>query len=70
MTFTCDKNPAVTVEDGKAKRMTITKPWDGSSKTVTLSFDHADGAVNFSVPPPPTALTNPAANPVLQMTGR
>lgn len=52
VTFTCDKNPVVTVADGKEKCMTIAKPWDENSKTVTLSFDHADGAVNFRITAP------------------
>lgn len=49
ITFTCDREPRVAVEDGKAKRMRVVKPWDRGSRTVTLSFDHAEGAVNFTI---------------------
>jgi hypothetical protein len=27
----------------------VTKPWDADTKTIALSFDHADGAVSFVI---------------------
>jgi hypothetical protein len=49
ITFTCDKAPQIKVEEGKGERMTTTRKWDKRSKTVTLNFDHTDGAVNFTI---------------------
>lgn len=48
LTFTASREPKITVE-GPAARMTIVKPWDVKTRTLTLSFDHADGAVNFTI---------------------
>jgi hypothetical protein len=48
ITFTAAREPKVSVE-GPASRLTIAKPWDAASRTLTLSFDHADGAVNFTI---------------------
>jgi hypothetical protein len=49
ITFTCDSQPAITVDDGKNNYMTIIKPWDEATKTITLSFDHTNGAVSFRI---------------------
>ena len=49
ITFTCNRNPKITVEDGTAARMTVTKPWDQNTWKVTLSFDHTDGPSNFTI---------------------
>jgi hypothetical protein len=49
ITFTCAKNPVVAVEDGKQARMTIIAPWIEQTKSLTLSFEHTDGAVSFRI---------------------
>jgi len=49
ITFTAKRKPTVTVENGMDSRLTVTKTWDPKSQTVTLSFDHTDGAVNFII---------------------
>ena len=53
ITFLCSRSPAIQVEDGKANRLTVLKPWDERTRAVILSFDHADGAVNFTIGPAP-----------------
>jgi hypothetical protein len=49
ITFMSDSKPAVSVEDGKETSMTVAQPWDASTKTLTLRFDHAQGAVSFRI---------------------
>lgn len=49
ITFTCRRQPRVAVEDGREGRMRIVTPWDAGTGRTTLSLDHADGAVNFTV---------------------
>ena len=52
VTFACTKNPIVTVEDRKQACMAIVAPWSEQTKTVTLSFEHGDGAVSFRIEAP------------------
>lgn len=49
ITFTCRRQPRVAVEDGREGRTRIVTPWDAGTGRMTLSLDHADGAVNFTV---------------------
>jgi hypothetical protein len=49
ITFVSNRRPTITVEDGNDARMRVTKPWDAGTKAITLSFDHADGAVSFVI---------------------
>lgn len=49
ITFACDRAPKVSIEDGNNAAMQVVKPWDADAKTITLSFDHANGAVNFVI---------------------
>jgi len=55
ITFVSEKKPVVRVEDGRQSEMTTVKPWDAESQTLTLRFDHAKGAVNFTIEPGPVA---------------
>ncbi len=47
ITFTCGRKPAVNVEDGKDRFLTVTKKWNEAGKTVTSNFDHAEGGGEF-----------------------
>lgn len=49
ITFTCAVAPEIRAEPGHEKRLGILRPWDPATRAVTVSCDHADGAVNFTV---------------------
>jgi hypothetical protein len=49
VTFVSNVAPIVKAEAGMEARLRVVKPWDEKSRKMTLSFDHAEGAVNFTV---------------------
>jgi len=49
VTFVSNVAPIVKAEAGMEARLRVVKPWDGATRKITLSFDHAEGAVNFTV---------------------
>jgi hypothetical protein len=49
VTFVSNVAPIVKAEAGMEARLRVVKPWDVKSRKMTLSFDHAEGAVNFTV---------------------
>ncbi len=49
VTFRSKVSPVIKAEAGMESRMAVVKPWDAATQTIILSFDHADGAVNFTV---------------------
>ncbi len=63
ITFTCSRSPAIQVEDDKASRLTVLKPWDERTRAVTLRFDHAEGAVSFTIGAAPTPEEHSIASP-------
>lgn len=49
ITFRSKTAPVVAAEPGMEARLRITQPWDPATRTLTLSCDHAEGAVNFTI---------------------
>ena len=49
VTFRSKVAPVIKAEAGMETRLSVVKPWDASTQTITVGFDHAAGAVNFTV---------------------
>lgn len=49
ITFRSQVAPVIRAEAGMEGRLRIVKAWDAASGTVSISCDHVDGAVNFTV---------------------
>lgn len=49
VTFVSKSAPVIRAEAGMEARLSIVKPWNPTTGAVTLSFDHAEGAVNFTI---------------------
>jgi hypothetical protein len=49
ISFHCLRKPSITAEDGVGGKLTITREWDPEAGIVTVTCDHAGGAVNFRI---------------------